>query len=326
MNIGDIARMAGVSRAAVSRYLNSGYVSDEKRERIRRVIEETGYQPSVMAQTLRTKKTFLIGVILPRVNSDSISSVIEGIGPVLQDAGYNMLLATTDNSPVKELEFLQIFSNHRVDGVILVATVFTEEHKRILKDYALPFVLVGQSLPGFACVYHDDYSAGLLLTRYIIGKGRRNVGYIGVLSEDEAVGQRRFEGVRDALAEGGIPLSPGMRETADFSTESGYERMKALFERRGDIDAVICATDRIALGAMRYLKEAGKRVPEDVAVAGFGDNIVSGVTSPAMTTVRFRYRESGMLAAEKILKEISGGGDDRQQVMLDVGLVPRESV
>ena len=153
MNIGDIAEMAGVSRAAVSRYLNNGYISEEKKERIREAIEKTGYKPSVMAQTLRTKKTRLVGVILPRIHSDSISSIVEGIGTRLNAGGYDMLLATTENDPSRELDFLRIFSNHRVDGVILLATVITKEHRKLLREMKVPVVLVGQSLSGVSCIY-----------------------------------------------------------------------------------------------------------------------------------------------------------------------------
>ena len=170
MNIGDIAEMAGVSRAAVSRYLNNGYISAEKSEKIRKVIERTGYKPSVMAQTLRTKKTMLIGVVLPRINSDSISSIVAGIGTALNASGYEMLLATTDNNPEKELEFLRIFSNNRVDGVIFIATVFTKEHRKILKNMTIPVVIVGQQLGGYSCIYHDDYGAGRALAEHVLGR------------------------------------------------------------------------------------------------------------------------------------------------------------
>ena len=106
MTIAEIARRAGVSKAAVSRYLNSGYISSEKREAIRRVIEETGYVPSHQAQTLRTGKTRMIGVIVPRIDSESISRVVAGISQVLEAQGYRLLLANTDNRVEKELEYL----------------------------------------------------------------------------------------------------------------------------------------------------------------------------------------------------------------------------
>ena len=122
MNIAEIAKRAGVSSAAVSRYFNDGYISEEKREKIRRVVEETGYRPSVQAQTLRTKKTKMIGVIVPKVASASIGRVVEGILSVLNGRKYQMLLAVTQNDPEKELEYLDAFSEKQVDGVILVAT------------------------------------------------------------------------------------------------------------------------------------------------------------------------------------------------------------
>ena len=269
MNIGDIAEMAGVSRAAVSRYLNNGYISAEKSEKIRKVIERTGYKPSVMAQTLRTKKTMLIGVVLPRINSDSISSIVAGIGTALNASGYEMLLATTDNNPEKELEFLRIFSNNRVDGVIFIATVFTKEHRKI-------------------------------------AAGRRKLAYIGVLKEDVAVGQQRFDGVREAAAEAGIEIPPERTEIAEFSAESGHRCMQRILAESPDLDAVICATDGIAIGAMQCLKEHGRRVPEDVAVAGFGDNVISSVTTPTLTTVHLYYREAGETAAKRIVERIDG--------------------
>lgn len=119
MNINEIARLAGVSRATVSRYLNKGYVSEEKKEIIRKVIEETGYQPSAQAQTLRTKKTSLVGVILPKINSDTISREVAGISDVLTARGYQLILANTNNNLDEELKYLSLFKR---------------KHKQMLKD------------------------------------------------------------------------------------------------------------------------------------------------------------------------------------------------
>ncbi len=134
MNIAEIAKRAGVSSAAVSRYFNNGYISEEKKERIRRVVEETGYRPSVQAQTLRTKKTKLVGVIVPKIASASIGRVVEGILSILNTNGYQMLLAVTQNDPKKELEYLDTFRDKQVDGVVLVATVLTAEHEKYVRS------------------------------------------------------------------------------------------------------------------------------------------------------------------------------------------------
>ena len=326
MTIGDIAKMANVSRAAVSRYLNKGYVSEEKRERIRKVIEETGYQPSVLARTLRTKKTKLIGVILPRINSDSISGIVEGIGAVLQEAHYNMLLAATENRPDRELDFLRIFANNRVDGIILIATVFTGEHERILSEMQIPVVIVGQKLTGFTSIFHDDYGAGLALTQHLLETGRREIGFIRALPEDVAVGQQRFKGYRDAMEASGIAVRDEMYTVADFSVSSGYEKFSGLIRTYPEMDAVICATDRIALGAINYMKEHGLSVPENIAAAGFGDNVITAYTTPPITTVHLHYRESGEVAADRMLKLLSGDTSPAEhEICLGFELVLRGS-
>ena len=112
MTIKEIAKLAGVSSAAVSRYLNGGYVSDEKKEQIKKVIDETGYQPSAQARMLRTKKACLIGVVVPKINSESISRITAGIEKVLSERNYQMLLAGTDNTPAKEIEYMRLFENY----------------------------------------------------------------------------------------------------------------------------------------------------------------------------------------------------------------------
>lgn len=130
MNINEIAELAGVSRATVSRYFNDGYVSAQKREMIQRVIEETGYKPSAQAQMLRTKKTRQVGVIIPKINSESISRMVAGISMELKAAGFWLLLADTENEEREEVEYLKLFSQNQVDGIILVGTIVTPAHKR----------------------------------------------------------------------------------------------------------------------------------------------------------------------------------------------------
>ena len=205
MNIAEIAKLAGVSSAAVSRYFNNGYISEEKRERIRKVVEETRYRPSLQAQTLRTRKTRLIGVILPKIDSAAaMGSVVAGILSVINDNGYHMLLADTQSDPGKELEYLVFFNEKQVDGVILVATVFTNGHKKALKEMTVPVVIVGQTLPGYHCVYHDDYHAFYDMTRLLLEKGRRHLGYVGVFHHDRAVGLERYQGYIDAVKDQGL--------------------------------------------------------------------------------------------------------------------------
>ena len=167
MTIKEIAQLAQVSSAAVSRYMNGGYVSEEKKERIRAVIEETGYRPSVQARTLRTKRACLIGVIVPKINSESISRITEGIGQILAKSGYQMLLTITNNNSSKELEYVDLFEAYPVDGIILVGTVLTRAHKKKLKECKVPIVVIGQYTKETSCVYHDDYGAAKALAEQV---------------------------------------------------------------------------------------------------------------------------------------------------------------
>lgn len=317
MNINEIARLAGVSRATVSRYLNNGYVSEEKKKVIRQVIEETGYQPSSQAQMLRTKKTKLVGVILPKINSNTISREVAGISDILTKKGYQIILANTNNDIEEELKYLSLFKDNQVDGVIFIATILTQKHKKMLKEYKVPIVLLGQLLEGYPCIYQDDYKAAAKLTEQMAESGK-HFGYITVTDQDEAVGQRRRAGVEETLQKLEKELKPECVKCGDFTVESGHRMTAELFQENQNLDTVICATDTMAVGAMTWLKENGYRIPEDVQVAGLGDGYLGKIVEPKLTTVHFFYKTSGMEAASmlvdlmeseetKICKEIKMG-------------------
>lgn len=307
MTISEIAKLAGVSNAAVSRYLNDGYLSEQKRLAIKKVIEETGYKPSAQAQNLRTKKTKLIGVIIPKIDSSAIGRVVTGIQSVLEENGYQLLLANTQNSTDKELKYLELFDESRVDGIIFIATIVTPKHKKLLKKSTVPVVIVGQYVPGFNCVYHDDYNAMRALTELMISRGKNNVGYVGVTMKDEAAGKERYRGYCDAVKEAGHEEWAENYVLSDFSVESGYEYVKELVERNKKIDGIVCATDNIAVGVMMYLKEKGKKIPGEVAVMGMGDTKISRIAEPSFSTVHYYYEDSGIKASEILIEIITTG-------------------
>ncbi len=321
MNIAEIAKMAGVSRAAVSRYFNNGYISEEKRDAIRRVVEKTGYRPSVQAQTLRTKKTKMIGVIVPKIASASIGRVVEGILSALNESEYRMLLAVAQNDPQKELEYLSAFRDKQVDGVILAATIFTPEHKRMLRNSTVPVVIVGQYLSGFCAVFHDDYHAFYDLTKLFLEKGRKKLGYIGAIPQDKAVGGERYRGFHDAVCDMGCEALADNFVTAAFSMNSGYEKAGEILEKCGRLDGLICATDTMAAGAMQYLREHDIRVPEQILVAGQGDSEMAKVTDPPLITVHYSYEKSGAIAVEMLMELLGHREDTTREVKLGYYIV-----
>lgn len=325
MTIKEIAQLAGVSSAAVSRYLNGGYVSDEKKEQIRRVIEETGYQPSAQARILRTKKACLVGVVVPKINSESISRVTAGIEQVLSRRGYQMLLASTDNDPRKEITYLKLFESYPVDGIILIGTVITTEHRKFLKGSKVPVVVIGQYTKNANCIYHDDYGAGKAMGKAasFLAEGKK-VAYIGVTKEDKAVGVAREDGFRAGLKSAGIELEEACTRKAEFTMDSGYEAALDLLCRNTGIGVISCATDTIAAGAIEALLTYGrKKVPREaeysggrmeyilgsskIRVTGFGDNQFLKAVTGGIPTVHFGYKTSGIRGAELLLDVIERG-------------------
>lgn len=326
MNISEIAKLAGVSPSAVSRYLNNGYLSGEKKAAIAKVIEETGYVPSSHAQTLRTKKTKLIGVIIPKIDSDSISQVVAGISEVLSAEGYQMLLANTENDPEKELEYLVTFSQHMVDGVILLGTVLSAKLRTRLKTLDFPVVILGQATALTSSIYHDDYLAAVKMTEHLISRGYQKICYIGVTEKDEAVGKLRKQGFLDVMEKYQLPVPEYAVKTGSFHMENGFENIACLRKDVPDLDAVLCATDTIALGVIKYLNQKKIKIPQEVAVAGFGDSKASSILSPSLTTVHFYYRECGAEGAKILLEKIADPNTPDKSLKLGFELIEHESV
>ncbi len=326
MTINEIAKLAGVSRATISRYLNDGYVSQDKRDKIKQIIEETGYTPSSYAQTLRSKKTNYIGVIIPKIDSDSIGRMVSGITSVLSKKNYQILLASTNNNASEELKYLRLFKENHVDGIILLGTIFTKEHIKTLASYQVPIVILGQNVKGYSCIYSDDYHAALSLGRKL-SKTSTNPAMITVTSEDVAVGLNRRKGFIDAFKENGKTIHKKNIKEVAFSFDAAYEACKELISNDKTIDAIMCATDTIAAGAIKYLRETNLKVPEDIEVTGFGDSKLSLVSYPSITTVHFFYEDAGIKAASLVLDKINKKEKTSPNlgIMLEYNLVERES-
>ena len=327
MTIKELAKLAGVSPAAVSRYLNGGPLSEEKRRSIRAAIQRTGYQPDPAAQTLRTRSTDIVGLIVPRLDSESVSRLAAGASELLDAGGYTCQLGVAGNKPERELSLLQLFQSRSVAGAILMGTVLTPELERYLQSTSMPVVVAGQRYRGVPCVYHDDYGAALELTRLVLARGRRRPVLIAAPEEDAAAGQARRRGVQAGLREAG--LDPELPiERSSFELEGGRAAMERLLARCPDLDAVLCATDRMAFGAMQALREAGKRLPEQVSVTGIGDNWAGDHIVPRLTTAHFYYRTCGETAARLLIERIQDR--DRsvpvQQVELSYTIKERDSV
>ena len=309
MNITELAALAGVSKAAVSRYFNNGYLSPEKRAAIEAAVQATGYAPSEAARGLRTRRTRQVGVVMPRLSSESTARVVDGISLVLADKGYRLLLANTANRPEREVEYLDTFRTSGVDGVIFLASIFTPEHRAVLKSMHIPVVIVAQQYEGYNCVYHDDLGAAKALTELLLRRSGSRPAYIGVTARDRAAGL--------------VPRADEMR-LSGFHMEEGYEQAKALLadHRPGSI---FCATDAIAIGAMQACREAGLQVGKGVLGAGVGDSARGRVTAVGLTSAHLHYKTSGQEAAQLMLKLLRRQGAGTRSICLGYEILERES-
>nr|WP_307991866.1 LacI family DNA-binding transcriptional regulator [uncultured Niameybacter sp.] len=326
MNISEIAALAGVSSATVSRFLNNGYVGQKNREKIQKIIDETGYIPSAHAQTLRTKKTNLIGVILPKISSEAVSRMIEGISMELTEGGYHILLGNTDLDIEKEIEYLNIFKNNQVDGIIFVATIVTPKHLEVMEKIKVPIVVLGQEVAGYSCVYHDDYGAAYELTNKFIQSGCKHIAYLGVTEKDIAVGYERKRGYIQALKDAHMEIDETLIKIGTFSGVSGYESIEELIKMDKTIDGVFCATDNIAAGAIEWMEKHEPTLFEHIRIAGIGDSKISKVITPKLTSMHYYYKTSGKEAAKMLLESMQESGKIMKTVKLGYELQRRESL
>ena len=325
MNISEFAKIAGVSKSAVSRYFNDGYLSDEKRQLIEKAIGETGYSPSISAHSLNNRVTKLVGVIIPKLSSESISRVVDGISAVLSAEGYELLLVNTSNNVKKEVSSLELFRSNRVDGVILLATFFTDDLLSVLDNMKVPVVIAGQRLKGFNCVCHNDEGAAYSLTKLMLDKGCRRPAMIGVTRDDLAAGKARWDGFHKAVAEAGLTVPRRFEETAQFNMDSGCEKAEHLLSGKVRPDCIFCATDNIAMGVLLYCREAGIRVPEDVMIASVGDNRSGRVAYTTLTTAHLHYKTEGINAARMLLRELKNSDMVAKTLQLDYEIIERRS-
>ncbi|MCP3763519.1 LacI family DNA-binding transcriptional regulator [Domibacillus sp. A3M-37] len=302
--IADIAKIAGVAKSTVSRYLNGGSVSEETKKKIELVIEETGYAPNAFAQSLKAKKTNIIGTIIPRLDSYATSRTLMGIDERLRELNYHMLVLNTGQNLKREIENIYTLAKQKVAGIILLATEVTDAHLKAFQEIDIPVLLVGQQHDDVYSLVHDDETAGYAIGKYIAQRGHKKIAFLGVGEYDVAVGLKRKKGFAQAVSEHTADVEARFFETT-FSMSDAAEQARQLFDEFSP-SAVVCATDNIAIGAVKAAYQKKLRVPEDVSITGFGGYEVTAMMNPSLTTVHIYFTEAGHTAANHIVKLVKG--------------------
>ncbi|GAA1188421.1 DNA-binding LacI/PurR family transcriptional regulator [Kitasatospora gansuensis] len=327
----EVAALAGVGRGTVSRVVNgSPRVSEKAREAVNAAIAELGYVPNRAARTLVTSRTDSIALVVPEAETrlfsePYFSDIISGVSAELAETDMQLLLILVRNQ--RERERLSAYlTAQRVDGVLLVSVHQDDPLPSLLESLEIPSVLAGRrgDLEPLSYVHADNAGGARMAVRHLLRRGCQEVATItGPLDMEGA--RARLSGYRQALEEAGRPYREELVGPGDFTEAGGRLAMRELLERRPGLDAVFCASDVMAAGALQVLRAAGRRVPDDVAVIGFDDSIVARHTDPPLTSVRQPIEEMGRTMARLLLEEIAEQGRARRQVVLATELVVRES-
>lgn len=325
--ISSVADRAGVSIASVSRFLNkTGPVSPAAAEKIRKAVAELGYVPNHVARSLKARRIHQIAFAMENIGNPIYVAMARAIQAVAQDHGYRVLLLNTDAHASEEIEVLRSLGRRYVDGLILCPIRLTPGHLREIEQAAAPVVVIG-SLPPETQVDNvrvDSGRGAAMAMEHLVGQGLTRIAFINGPA-DTVPGGARLRAYQSTLINHGLPFDPALVVAGDFQISGGYQAAAELLALPVLPEAVFCANDLMALGAMRRLREAGLRIPQDVAVVGMDDIEQATITTPTLSSVSLMAGERGRIAAEMLLDRLNGAGGEPRRVTLMPRLVVRES-
>jgi DNA-binding LacI/PurR family transcriptional regulator len=327
----EVAVLAGVSRATVSRVVNgSPKVSPAVRAQVERAVAKLGYVPNRAARSLVTRRADSVALVVSEPHTRLLSEpffagTVRGVSAALAETGVQLLLLIDHDPPDRGRLERYVVGGH-VDGVLLASVHGDDPLPGILERAGVPAVLVGRPAGTGPARYVDADNRGgaRQAVDHLARRGRRRIAAIAG-PQDMGVGQDRLDGYRDGLQAAGLAGDGDLVEEGDFTEEGGAAAMARLLARPGrPVDAVFAASDLMAAGALRALRAAGRRVPDDVAVVGFEDSAVARYTQPPLTTVRQPIEEMGRQATRLLLAKVAGEAAG-MHLVLDVELVVRAS-
>lgn len=321
----DVAKTAGVSVGTVSRVLNgSPAVSASSREKVAGAIRQLNYRPLASARDLRRDRTMRILALSKNLESPVISEAFRGFGDAAALSGYVSLIAPTSGDLEREQQLVDMLRNGSVDGLILFSPTMPDGDIEALAEQ-LSVVQVCEIVDSEAAfgVSIDDRQAAYDITRHLIGTGARRLAIIG--NRAARSGRLREQGFREALSEAGLAAEQGLFANGDFDFHAGRRLTRELLAMDRLPDAVFCGSDTVAAGCVREIIDAGLRVPDDVAVAGFDDSIQAEMCVPELTTIRQPAYDLGRVAFEALLERMTGPAHRRGRTFLPHELVIRDS-
>lgn len=311
MNIKQIAKAAGVSVATVSRVLNHPEnVAPATREKIEKVMEEEGYTPNWFAQGLNFNRTKTIGIVVPHMMSSMYMEIVSGVEEVARPKGYITFLCSVEKDARIEKEYVDQLLMRKVDGIILMSSVLEDKYISMIEKEDVPVVMVGENarLTRYNSVNVDCRAGAAEMVAHLLDIGHRNIALIEG-NDPQQESSEMAMGYKNVLRASGIKVDEKWISSVENTIEGGYIGTKKMIS--GEMpDAFFCTSDEIAYGVMEALKDMGHKIPEDVAVAGFGNDRMSNLIEPKLTTVELPYRKMGIYGARILFDLIDGSTDE----------------
>ncbi|GAB3677137.1 LacI family DNA-binding transcriptional regulator [Angustibacter aerolatus] len=324
MTMADVARLAGVSPATVSRYLNGGKVGERIGEDVRRAVDQLGYRPNLVARGLRKQVASVWACVIPDIENPFFTSMVRGVEDVARPLRYSVVLANTDEDPATEADYLQMVVAQRMAGVIISPTRQSTDVSH-LQQAGIQVVCVDRevSQPTDA-VLVNSAAAARQATEHLIAAGCTRIACVTGRA-DTTVGAERLRGYREALLAAGRRLDGQLEHHCDFHAESAHAATSSLLRLPEPPDGIFVANNQMTLGVLRALQEAGQRVPQDVAVAGFDDLPWWALSAPTVTAVAQPTYQMGRAAGEMLAARLAGDRQPPRARYLDAVLVRRQS-
>ena len=326
--IRDVSRLAKVSTATVSRVLSGNVpVSPERRDAVMAAVAELDFRPNAFARSLATNRSHGIGVVVSEVSSGVYGGILQGIESVIEGHDMHMLVSSGHHHAAIERRAVDFLRQRRCDALILQLDGASDDDVVGFARTDVPVVVVGRYVPALPdhCIYLDNVAGGYLATRHLIERGHRSIAHVAGLA-GVADARDRHAGYRRALVEAGIGYDEALVADGDFMEEAGQRATRHLLDRERSFTAVFAANDQSAAGALRALREAGLRVPDDVSVVGYDDTLLAHYLVPAFTTVRQPLQEMGQAAAWLALARLGVDAGKEVSLRFEPVLVERESV
>jgi len=329
--IKDIANVLNISAAAVSKALhNDSRISEKTKKAVRQVAENLNYQPNHLASALRSGKSKLVGVIVPKTNSNFFSATIHNIEEVLNKEGYNIIITQSNESYKKECENIDTLLFTQVDGIIVSMANETVDlqHFEKVKQAGIPLITFdrGENDLNVDYIGIDDYDSSHRIVDHLVEQGCKRIAHIGGFKHTR-IYNNRIRGYIDALEKHNLPLEKELLLESNLSTEDGRNKMQELLALDNKPDAVYIAGDYAALGALQVLNEKNIKIPDEIALVGFGDEPFANMVTPKMTSVNQHSYQIGKIAAEKFLEYTKQNQIQQtlQKHILKAKLIIRES-